>query len=863
MPPNSITAHTPKPPEKAVDTLREQLRLGRDALRQRFERGELGQEILREQSLLIDRHIRTVWKAFDMPGGLALIAVGGYGRAALFPHSDVDVLILLLRPPDTALQQSLEEVIGAFWDSGIEVGHSVRTIDDCMAMAQSDVTIQTTMLESRLIAGNRALFHRFSKRFSASIDPVAFLRAKRLEQQVRHQKQLESNLEPSIKECPGGLRDLNTILWISRASGMGRTWHELCRRGLITADEARSIKRHEKTLSLLRIRLHHLAGRREDRLLFDHQDALARSMGFEDANRRASEQLMQRVYQTAKSVTQINTILLQNLALRIDPPKNRTQITPLNERFVMRGELLSARDENIFENNPSAIFESFRLLQLHPELKGIGAVTLRALWRARKRITPACRRDPEMHQLFIDILKSPTRMIRELRRMHQFDILGSYIPAFGRVIGQMQHDLYHVYTVDEHILKVVRNLRRFAVPELAHEFPLSSRLHSEFDKPELLYLAGLFHDIAKGRGGDHSALGRTDALRFCKLHGMSQEDSELVAWLVEQHLVMSSTAQKKDLSDPAVISQFAQTVGTPRRLTALYLLTVADIRGTSPKVWNAWKGKLLEDLYHRTLRVLAGEMPENLGGQRARQEEARARLRLYAIPDASYAEFWRQLDTAYFLRHDAQEIAWHTRLLNVHTQSSKPVVRARLSTAGEGLQVMVYVADQKELFSRICSFFESISFNIVEAKIHTTRHGYALDTFQVNDASNRQMGYRDIINYIEFELEKRLTEKQPLPPLSKPRLSRQLKHFPITPDVQIEQAEKDKWRILSITAGDRPGLLSRVSRTLSTFDISLHLARINTLGSRAEDVFIVSGSVFDNAKDTVRFEEALLEALRT
>jgi [protein-PII] uridylyltransferase len=863
IPAISSSAHDSPSSPQIVETLREQLRLSRASLRQRFDSGDLGQEILREQSLVIDRHIRAIWKTHNMPASLALIAVGGYGRAALFPHSDVDVLILLPQRPDAILQNSLEAMIGAFWDSGIEVGHSVRTIEDCIAMAQSDVTVQTTMLESRLVTGNRALFHRFTKRFSSSIDPVAFLRAKRLEQHMRHQKQQESNLEPSIKECPGGLRDLNTILWISRAAGMGRTWQELCRRGLITDEEARSIKRNEKALSLMRIRLHHLAGRREDRLLFDHQDALARAMGFEDGARRASEQLMQRVYQTAKSVTQINTILLQNLALRIDPPPNRTHITPLNERFVIRGELLSARDENLFEKDPTAIFESFRLLQMHPELKGIGAVTLRALWRARKKIDPACRRNPVMHRLFIDILKSPARMIRELRRMHQFDILGSYIPAFGRVIGQMQHDLYHVYTVDEHILKVVRNLRRFAVPELAHEFPLSSRLHSEFDKPELLYLAGLFHDIAKGRGGDHSTLGKLDALRFCRLHGLSKNDSDLVAWLVEQHLVMSSTAQKKDLSDPAVIAQFAEIAGNPRRLTALYLLTVADIRGTSPKVWNAWKGKLLEDLYHATLRVLAGEMPEHLGGQRARQEEARARLRLYAIPDASYADFWRQLDTAYFLRHDAQEIAWHTRLLHIHTNSSKPVVRARLSNAGEGLQVMVYVADQKELFSRICSFFESISFNIVEAKIHTTRHGYALDTFQVNDASNRQMGYRDIINYIEFELEKRLIDKQPLPPLSKPRLNRQLKHFPITPDVQIEQAEKDKWRILSITAGDRPGLLSRVSRTLSTFDISLHLARINTLGARAEDVFVVSGSIFDNAKETVRFEESLLDVLRT
>ncbi len=835
----------------------------RAALQQKFENGQLGHEILQQLARLTDSHLRISWKNCAIPADIALVAVGGYGRGQLFPHSDVDILILLPQTPDAALREKLEALVSTFWDIGLEAGHSVRTIDECFEVAAGDITIQTSLLESRLVTGNRELHRRFTRKLQHFIDPGAFLRAKRIEQQERHSRHAVTNLEPNLKESPGGLRDLNTILWISKAARLGRTWLELARRGFITQDEATAIGRHERVLELLRIRLHFLATRREDRLLFDHQTALAKQLGFADrASKRASERLMQRYYQTAKAVSQLNTILLQNLALRIAPPPGNHIVTPLNKRFVIRGELLSAPDQKIFGRDPCTILEAFALLQKHHEIKGIGAETLRALWRARRRINPTARRDPRMRALFMNILRSPTRVIHELQRMHRYDILGRYIPAFGRIVGQMQHDLYHVYTVDEHILKVVRNVRRFAVPELAHEFPLCSRLMSEFEKPELLYLAGLFHDIAKGRGGDHSDLGKVDAHRFCKAHGLEPADCDLVAWLVEQHLVMSATAQKQDLSDPDVISAFAQRVGDKRRLAALYLLTVADIRGTSPKVWNAWKAKLLEDLFHTTQRLLAGEHAGPLDNQLARQEDAMARLRLYAIPETDYQEFWRQLDTAYFLRHEAQEIAWHTRQLCRHVNSPAPVVRARLSPIGEGLQVVVYVVDQKELFSRICGFFEGISFNIYGAKIHTTKHGYALDTFHIQDASNRQPGYRDLISYIEHELTGLLTNKAPLPPLTKPRLSRQLRHFPITPEVNIQTDERGTYRMLSIVAGDRPGLLSRISRTLTAFDINLHAAKINTLGSRAEDTFVISGSALNNPKSAVKFEGELLDKLR-
>lgn len=836
----------------------------RAELQQRFSEGKIGRELLRHLALLTDRHLRLAWKARQMPPDIVLIAVGGYGRCQLFPYSDVDILILLPGPPDDLLRDKLEALIGTFWDIGLETGHSMRTLDECLEMAATDITVQTNLLESRLLCGKRELYARFRRKLQQAIDPAAFLRAKRIEQQERHSRHQETNLEPNLKESAGGLRDLNTILWISRAARLGHTWLELARRNFITREEAGAISRDEKVLETLRIHLHYLAGRREDRLLFDHQTALAKELGFTDrVSKRASERLMQRYYLTAKSVSQLNTILLQNLALRISPPASNIKPIPINKRFVViRGELLSAPDQKIFARDPCSILEAFALLQQHHEIKGIGAETLRALWRARRRINPAARRDPRMRAHFMTIIRSPTRMIRVLRRMHQFDILGRYIPAFGRIVGQMQHDLYHVYTVDEHILKVLRNMRRFAVPELAHEFPLCSRLMSEFDKPELLYLAALFHDIAKGRGGDHSELGKVDAYRFCKAHGLSPADCDLAAWLVEQHLVMSATAQKQDLTDPGVIDAFVDRVGDERHLVALYLLTVADIRGTSPKVWNAWKAQLLENLFNATRSKLAGDTSAREDGQRGRQEDAMARLRLYAIPEAAYQKFWQQLDTAYFLRHDAQEIAWHTRQLYKLVDSPVPIVRARLSPIGEGLQIMVYTVDQKELFSRICSFFERISFGIYEARIHTTRHGYALDTFHIQDATSRQHSYRDLISYIEYELADKLAKKEPLPALTKPRLSRQLRHFPITPEVDIQTDERGTYRILSIVAGDRTGLLSRISRILAAFDINLHSAKISTLGERAEDTFVVSGDAFKNPKTTVQFESELLNQLR-
>ncbi|MGH8742996.1 MAG: [protein-PII] uridylyltransferase [Burkholderiales bacterium] len=835
----------------------------RDELERKYQKHSLPSQLLVRHRKLVDEVLQHLCSDSQLPKSTALLAVGGYGRGELFPYSDVDLLVLLRDSADLVLQVQLERFIGLLWDIGLEVGHSVRTLDECQELARKDVTVQTTLVEARLLYGSNALFRKFTKSIRDTLDGTAFAQSKQLEQQQRHTRfhDTAGDLEPNLKESPGGLRDLQTILWIAKACGYGTSWPGLAKHGLITAYEARQIKRHEAFLQDLRIRLHYLAKRREDRLLFDYQEVLARHYGFTDSeNHRASESLMQRYYLTAKSVSQLNTILLLNLRAKIAPAPV-IKALPINERFQSRNELLEARHENLFEREPPAILESFLLLQQHPELKGMSAATLRALWRAKKRINPAFRRSVKNRALFMQILRQPSGVTRELRRMHQFGLLGQYLPAFGRIAGQMQHDLFHVYTVDEHILKVVRNLRRFTLMEFAHEYPLCSRLMSEFPRQEVLILAGLFHDIAKGRGGDHSELGNADARRFCKQHGMSAEDTALVAWLVENHLIMSATAQKQDLSEPEIIDAFARRVGNERRLIALYLLTVADIRGTSPKVWNAWKGKLLEDLFWLARKSLSGEAAPRDSFLQARQTAALDIIRLYALRENAHQPLWSQLDTVYFLRHDAQEIAWHTRQLWSRVNTQTPFVKARLSPIGEGLQVLIYTPDQKDLFARICGFFDRITYNIVEAKIHTTRHNYALDSFLVLDPSNKTAHYRDLIGFVEHELVQRITTQAPLESPSKGRLSRHVKHFPIAPEVVIHPDERGAHHILSVTAADRPGLLYSIARVLVNYQINTHTAKINTLGERAEDVFLIDGEALNNSKEVVRLEAELLQSL--
>ena len=850
-------------PQSALAALRDSLKDSRAALHQAYLKGRKPAWLLREHARLIDRTLQALWRAHCPSPGMALVATGGYGRSELFPCSDVDVLILLGGEPADAERERLERLIGMFWDIGLEIGHSVRSVDACIETAQGDITIETSLLEARLLAGSAPLYRKLSKAIERIVDPAAFLKAKKLEQEQRHAKHRDTPfaLEPNLKESPGGLRDLQVIRWIAQACGIGRHWRDLASQGLLQKGEALRLARHEAALQDLRIRLHYLAGRREDRIAFDYQDALALQCGYAaKPSRRASEQLMQGYYRHAKAITQLNTILLQNLQARfapepVAPPRE------LNERFQARGTLLEARREDLFEREPRAILESFLLMQQHSDLRGMSASTLRALWRARGKLDARLRRDPLAQLLFVHILQQPRGIVHEFRRMNPSDVLGGYLPEFGRIVGQMQHDLYHVYTVDQHILMVLRNVRRFTMPEFAHEFPLCSQLMSGFERRWLLYVAALYHDIAKGRGGDHSTLGTVDARRFCKRHGFSREDTELVSFLVEHHLTMSSVAQKQDVDDPEVARAFAAKVGSERRLVALYLLTVADIRGTSPKVWNGWKAKLLEYLFRMARRILAGEAPALDTAVAEKQTEAMRLLRLYALSDAVKDRLWASLDTTYFLRHDAQEIAWQTRNLHYRVDTDVPVVRARLAPFGEGLQVMIYTPDREALFARICGYFERAGFNIVEAKIHTTRNGYALDTFLVM-GKGPGAHYRDMMALIESELGEELQTEGPLRLPGSGRVSRRVRHFPIPPAIDIRPDERGSYHSLNIVASDRPGLLYRVARQLSQYKLSLYSAKINTLGDRAEDVFLVSGAALADSKAVLKLEQELLAELQ-
>jgi [protein-PII] uridylyltransferase len=841
--------------------LRQTLAAERQALREAYFNRPDPQLLLRKHTALVDRTIRGLWAGMAVEGA-ALVATGGYGRGELYPGSDVDLLILLPGEPSENDRAKIEKLIGTLWDIGLEIGHSVRTVQGCVETAAEDITIRTTLMEARYLAGGRRLFSELMKALEEKADPLSFFKAKKLEQDQRHAKHQDTPyaLEPNLKEAPGGLRDLHTIAWIARASGIGRKWSDLVAAGLIERHEARQLARHEAAFQDLRIRLHYLAGRREDRIVFDFQNALAAQYGDVDtADARASEAMMQRYYRAAKTVTQLNTIVLQNIGARLFPQSDEAPRF-LNERFQVKGELLHVVDEALFAREPTTILESFLLMMQHHELRGMSAPSLRALWRARRRIDTKFRRDPLAQLLFLQILQQPRGIVHEFRRMNQYGILGRYLPEFGRIVGQMQHDLFHVYTVDQHILMVLRNLRRFTMPEFAHEFPLCSELISGFERHWLLYIAALYHDIAKGRGGDHSELGTLDVRNFSKRHGLSDEDADLAAFLVEKHLAMSHVAQKQDVYDPEVIRAFAERVGSERRLVALYLLTVADVRGTSPKVWNGWKAKLLEDLFRAARRALTGAPLERDAALAEKQAEATRLLRLYALSDGVKERLWKQLDTAYFLRHDAQEIAWHTRSLHYRVGAAQPVVKARLAPFGEGLQVMIYMPDREALFARICGYFERAGFNIVEAKVHTTRDGYALDTFVVMGQGSGAH-YRDMISLIEAELAVELESQAALGPPRGGRLSRRVRHFPISPSVDIRPDERGSLYALQIVAADRPGLLYGIARTLARYRINLQTARINTLGDRAEDVFLVSGEALSNSKTVLQLEQDLLKEL--
>ncbi|MEW5879880.1 MAG: [protein-PII] uridylyltransferase [Pseudomonadota bacterium] len=842
--------------------LRAELAAERERLIAAFRQGAPVQRLLSGWRRAVDGVLQRVARDAGLAKDAAIVAVGGYGRGELFPHSDVDILIVPRADCTERQRAAIEDLVGVLWDMGLHLGHSVRTIDECRNEAAQDVTILTSLLESRLVAGPRSSYEALARAIVDAVDAQAFFRAKVLEQQQRHTKFQDTpySLEPNCKESPGGLRDLHVLLWVARAAGLGASWVELERRRLLTPAELSMLVQNERTLKRIRAWLHIVSGRREDRLVFDIQHAVAQAAGIgATATRRASEVLMQRYYWAAKAVTQLNTIVLQNIEQRLFP-HGAAQTASIDATFVARNELLDIDDDRALERDPNALLRAFLTLQRHPELKGMSVRLLRAIWHARGLINGAFRRDPVNRATFLAILQERRGVLHELRRMNQWSVLGRYLPAFRRIVGQMQHDLFHVYTVDQHILMVVRNLRRFMQAEHAHEYPLCSQLIADFERPWLLLIAALFHDIAKGRGGDHSELGARDARRFCREHGLTRDDTDLVVFLVEHHLTMSRVAQKQDIADPTVVERFARLVGSERRLIALYLLTVADIRGTSPRVWNAWKGKLLEDLFLLARRQLGGAAVPANAELEGRKREALATLRLYGLSETAHEPLWEQLDVVYFLRHTAKDIAWHARTLVAHVRTDRPIVRTRLSQVGEGAEVLIYARDQKDLFARICGYFDSRSLSILDAKIHTTRHGYALDTFVVTD-HGRTPHYRALLTQIEHELTEWLAKPGELPPPVKGRLSRHSRHFPVSPSVQLQPDERAEHYLLEVVATDRIGLLYAIARVLARHGVNVHTAKILTLGERVEDVFLIDGPILASPRGQLQLEGDLLEAL--
>ena len=839
------------------------------------ERGATARSVrhsLSQLASLTDAMLVEVWKRAGLSEPLALLAVGGFGRGELFPHSDVDVLVLL---PDgesasdnPALKEKIESFISNCWDIGLEIGSSVRSVTECLEESANDVTIQTALLEARFIHGNRSLVNTFQAHFRAAMDPHAFFVAKTLEMRQRHTKFEDTPyaLEPNLKESPGGMRDLQVILWVAKAAGFGDNWRALAESGLATQHEVRQIQRNESLLFQIRARLHLLARRREDRLIFDLQNAVAESFGYSNSEGgsgkalvRASEALMKRYYWAAKAVTQLNQILLMNIEERLNPSTHKPR--PINPRFNEKAGAIDVVSDDLYQREPHAILETFLLFQQTIGVKALSARTLRALYNARNQMDSRFRNDLQNHATFVEILKQPNGITHAMRLMNQTSVLGRYLWVFRRIVGQMQHDLFHAYTVDQHILMVLRNVRRFFMAEHGHEYPFCSQLASGWDKPWVLYVAALFHDIAKGRGGDHSVLGEKDARRFCRAHGISADDTKLVVFLVREHLSMSRIAQKSDLSDPAVIADFARRVGNERNLTALYLLTVADIRGTSPKVWNAWKGKLLEDLYKYTLRVLGGRAADPDAEVESRKREALVLIALYALPHNAHQPLWNTLDAGYFMRHEAPDIAWHTKHLSRYVATTEPIVRVRRSATGEGLQVLVYTQDQSDLFARICGYFDQGGFSILDARVHTTKTAYALDSFEIVASGGLDEQFRETTAMIENGLTSAIAQQSPLPPPGRGRVSRRVKVFPFAPRITLRPDEKAQLWLLTISASDRIGLLYSIAQVLARHHLVVQLAKIMTLGERVEDTFLIHGPQLQQNKAQIEIETELLAVL--
>ena len=827
-----------------------------------FENHKNPEKLLKKLKIVTDEVLKKTWMYFKISKNCSLVAVGGFGRGEIYPYSDIDILILLSSQLKNSQEEKIEKLIQFLWDLGLEVGSSVRTINECLSESKLCITTQTSLLDSRLICGSRKLFKDLKFNLNNALNPCIFFQEKMLESQRRHLKHNNTpfNLEPNCKESPGGLRDLQIIIWVTKAAKIGNTWNEIASKNFITRSEAKKLKKIERAFKDIRIRLHILGKRKQDKLIFEYQTLIAETFGFKDSNeRRKSEFLMQKYFIAAKNVSQLNCLILQNIENYLFPQKNLS--TKINDYFYEINNHIEIIDEIMIKKNPSIILEIFLLAGKQNNIKGISARTQRIIWNSRFFVNENFRKVKKNKQLFIQILQLPKTVTKILRQMNELSILGRYLPSFQKIIGQMQHDLFHVYTVDQHTLMVLRNVERFHDPQHSHEYPLCSELITNFPKNWLIYVAAIFHDIAKGRGGDHSLLGKKDTEDFCKVHNISNEDTNLVTFLVEHHLLMSHVAQKKDITDTKIVNDFLSNVKSERNLIALYLLTVADIRGTSPHVWNSWKAKLLEDLFKVSLKILNGKNPFDSKNFHLRQKESLKILKNNQFDIKKHEEFWENLNVGYFLQHDSSEIAWHTQFLYDKLYTNIPAINCRSGPIEDSIQVLIFYKDQLDLFARICNYFEVNNFSILEAKIQTTSNGYALDTFLVTTIESYEEN-QEIRKYIEGSLKNELSSQKIISTKISQRKSRLSKNFPIVPKVQLQPDDSGNFYFLNISACDQKGLLFTIATILANHKINLFNAKITTLGERVEDVFLVAGKFLSTERKQIALETDLINALR-
>ena len=849
---------------------RQVLERGTELLQERFAADEAVEDLVRDRARLVDITLRAAWvrHAGKFAQDLALVAVGGYGRGELHPSSDIDIMVLLPKSDSADWQPDIEKFLTFLWDIGLEVGHSVRSIDDCQRESLADISVATTLFEARLLAGPESLFAGMrralaSDRLWTSQD---FFEAKIKEQTERHHRYFDTayNLEPNVKSSPGGLRDIQTIGWVAKRHFGTDTLDELVAHGFLTRDELRKLKAGQSFLWKVRFGLHVLTGRREDRLLFDYQIKLAKMFGYEDASfTLAVEQLMQKYYRTVMDVSLLNEMLLQLFReatlTQSGPP------LPINARFQIRNDYLEVTHAEVFARHPSSLLEMFVLLQQHPQLRGVRAETIRLIGTHVGLIDEEFRQNPRHHRLFIEILCAPVGVTHELRRMNLYGVLGRYIPAFGRVVGRMQYDLFHAYTVDAHTLFVVSNLRRLAMPKFNDEFPALSQIMQSLPRQEIAYLAALFHDIAKGRGGDHSELGAVDAEAFCLEQGLGRYEARLVAWLVKNHLILSITAQKKDISDPDIIHDFARRVGDQAHLDYLYVLTVADVRGTNPKLWNAWKARLFEEFYERTKRALRRGLETPVDQEELiRETQEQARAKMPDVPADLISQVWAQWTEAYFLRYTPEEIAWQTALLaDRHPRDDAPLVAIRQLTDRGGTAVFTYAPRLLRSFARTTAVLDQMGLNVVDARLITSANGFSLETYVVLEDNGAVIADAARIREIEQGLWRNLRQPEDSPATVTRRAPRQVRMFSTPTQVNFSIDNRNGRTILELIAADRPGLLSEVGKVFRTERVAINGAKIMTVGERAEDVFYITDAEGGLLQEEAcqRVQDSLVRAL--